>query len=98
MLAAPALNPGPTDPAYSSIVVEARAAAAAVVADAVAAEISPVQADARLEAAFWFAEAQLTWGARRREGGRVEADATRLALDLAFCELREELGRQLFHD
>ena len=98
MLASPALILGPIDPAHAAVVAEAQAAAAAVVADATASEISSVQADARLEAAFWFADAQLTWSAQRREGGRVEADATRLALDLAFCRLREELGRQLFHD
>ena len=98
MLAAPVLNPGPTDPAFAAIVGEAQAAAAVVVADAVASEISPLVADARLEAAFWFAEVQLSWSAPWRGGVRGEADATRRALDLAFCALREALGRQLFHD
>ena len=89
----PQLNPGPTDPALDVAVDAARTRAAQLAGAALAGYLTPVQADARLEATFWIADAQLATSARRCEGGRAGADAARRALDLAFCELREELGR-----
>ena len=91
----PTLEPGPTDPAWNAVVRDARAGAGAIVAAAAVGKLGPLQADARLEARFWLADAELRWaaGAPGRDG---QAEQTRVALDLAFCSLREEVGR-LFH-
>jgi len=91
----PTLEPGPTDPSHSAIVRDARAGAGAIVAAAAVGRLGVVQADARLEARFWLADAELAWAADR-SARAAGAEATRRALDLAFCALREEVGR-LFH-
>ena len=91
----PALRPGPTDPALVSVVRDAQVRATEIVGAAAAGRLTALHADARLEATLWFAVAQLEWRVRRHGSLRAGAAGTTVALDRAFCALREEVSRLL---